>query len=671
MKVRQIWNSGENVCLFLATILLLLAQIADAQQLGPAFDTFSAKIPAAGQGAVADWGDFDNDGDLDALVTGGAFYFYGSTTYVSSGAVRVYRNDGGTFTDLKLRLANLDGNAVWGDIDRDGRLDIIMAGTKERTSAQKYSTTTYYVGIFRQTSPNSFSPITRDAFGESRTGAFSKGRLPISRIEKVADVNGDGWPDIIESVQTKTSGNPPTTKAEIYVCTSAKGSFSSSGCVRWATPVGYSVPPTTRPIFVDLDRDGRLDIILGQNILLQKEPLKFTSTQAITGVDAMTAACADLNGDSFPDIAYTAPRSGGGPPHAAQIFINDKTGKFSLSSTTPSLPFPFLAFGDLDRDGDNDIVSFSSVSGADNTRLIENRGNNSWLERPAVVSNVAFKTANWVDLDGDYDLDIQYQSSSGAYNDSFVINPLASITGRIARQGIALTDVSLRVTSSSQVVTSTDTRGRYSFLFLPPGSYEVTPLKSGYTFSPPSRTVQYSGNTVTQVDFAAAVETQPPTATPTITPSITPKPKPTTIPTKAPTITPTPIPTKTPTKVAITTPASIPTRSPTPKVAPTPPPTPRPTKSPRYTPHPVCGNGVCEEDNVCSCPSDCSRFQWACGPHCGDGSCSATESCSCSDCKYMSRCMGGGYYGSPGYGGWTPPAGRPCLYPAPGVKICI
>ncbi|HYG21376.1 MAG TPA: hypothetical protein VEH04_01250 [Verrucomicrobiae bacterium] len=41
---------------------------------------------------------------------------------------RLLRNDGGQFTDAKVRLESVYGRGVFADFDCDGRLDIITAG---------------------------------------------------------------------------------------------------------------------------------------------------------------------------------------------------------------------------------------------------------------------------------------------------------------------------------------------------------------------------------------------------------------------------------------------------------------------------------------------------------------------------------------------------------------
>jgi len=66
-------------------------------------------------------GDYDSDGDADILICG-------YDDYVSPSA-HIYRNDGGTFTNIYAGLAPVAmGNATWGDYDSDGDLDVALTG---------------------------------------------------------------------------------------------------------------------------------------------------------------------------------------------------------------------------------------------------------------------------------------------------------------------------------------------------------------------------------------------------------------------------------------------------------------------------------------------------------------------------------------------------------------
>jgi hypothetical protein len=71
------------------------------------------------------WADFDGDGDLDLLVTGTA-----TTGAVAVPATRLYRNDGGgVFTSVPHPFPNVYlGPVAWGDFDNDGDLDVVITG---------------------------------------------------------------------------------------------------------------------------------------------------------------------------------------------------------------------------------------------------------------------------------------------------------------------------------------------------------------------------------------------------------------------------------------------------------------------------------------------------------------------------------------------------------------
>jgi hypothetical protein len=85
------------------------------------FTDIGAGLPGLDDGA-ADWGDYDNDGDLDLALTGA-----GPGLLETS---HIYRNDGaGTFTNINAGLQPLRASSVdWGDYDNDGDLDLLIAG---------------------------------------------------------------------------------------------------------------------------------------------------------------------------------------------------------------------------------------------------------------------------------------------------------------------------------------------------------------------------------------------------------------------------------------------------------------------------------------------------------------------------------------------------------------
>jgi 6-phosphogluconolactonase (cycloisomerase 2 family) len=92
------------------------------------FDPIQDEVDGLNSGlsfSGTDWGDFDNDGDLDVLANG----------WLDSNAqLRIYKNNGnGTFNPSQIEVESVNaglylGTAVWGDFENDGDLDILSCG---------------------------------------------------------------------------------------------------------------------------------------------------------------------------------------------------------------------------------------------------------------------------------------------------------------------------------------------------------------------------------------------------------------------------------------------------------------------------------------------------------------------------------------------------------------
>jgi len=89
------------------------------------FAKISAPLLPVAFGSLA-WGDYDNDGDLDLIQTGGQL-----TLDFFKPITRVLKNEGSGFVVADLGLPKmLSTAATWGDYDSDGDLDLLLSGAE-------------------------------------------------------------------------------------------------------------------------------------------------------------------------------------------------------------------------------------------------------------------------------------------------------------------------------------------------------------------------------------------------------------------------------------------------------------------------------------------------------------------------------------------------------------
>ena len=168
-----------------------------------------------------EWGDYDNDEDLDILATGKQFNNQLTTS--------IYRNDRGIFTQTDPGIPGIyNGNATWGDYDNDKDLDILITGNggaKPVTLVYK-NTNGKFDRIVQQ-----FIPLKNSA------GAWG-------------DLDNDKYLDFIISGED-ADGYPVCT---IYK--NQKGSFFIEEAVTIRPLRGCSID------LGDYDRDGDLDVLM-------------------------------------------------------------------------------------------------------------------------------------------------------------------------------------------------------------------------------------------------------------------------------------------------------------------------------------------------------------------------------------------------------------------------
>jgi hypothetical protein len=351
-------------------------------------------LPGVSLGDVV-WGDYDSDGDLDFLLTG----LGNNDTYLAS----VYRNDGGTFTDINAGLSGVqNAAAAWGDYDNDGDLDLLVTGYAPYLSTELTCLYCSNAGTFEET----------------QTG------LPGVSHGSVAwgDFDNDGDQDIL---LTGIRSGTPSYISRIY--RNDEGSFEEIGAELPGT--GYS-----SAAWGDYDGDGDLDVLLtgsypmlplyGWSRIFRNESGSFVEFDAgLVGVLGGSAAWGDYDGDGDLDILLTGKQLLLSSDTAfTGLYLND-AGEFVLvNSNLPPVADGSAAWGDYDNDGNLDVALNgitplvcdyeTSEEVRRISRIYRNDGeslrrNYTWLLTTSGGSG------SWGDYDSDGDLDIaitgQYQ----------------------------------------------------------------------------------------------------------------------------------------------------------------------------------------------------------------------------------------------------------------------
>jgi hypothetical protein len=175
-------------------------------------------------------------------------------------------------------------------------------------------------------------------------------------------------------------------------------------------------------VVVDVDGDDQLDIVIPNSgsgdqpflVYQNNGDATFTnvSATAVTGLlgHFRVVAAADITGDGFVDL-YAPSSNGGGDV----FFINDGTGKFKDESAIrlPGVTSQSGAarFGDVDNDGDMDLLIGDSVGGGGGplAHLYFNDGTGHFTESPPLPSSAQGSEPydfDLLDMDGDFDLDL-------------------------------------------------------------------------------------------------------------------------------------------------------------------------------------------------------------------------------------------------------------------------
>ncbi len=313
------------------------------------------------------WGDYDNDGDLDILLTG-------------SNSSKVYRNVGGNFVDINTLLPGLLYSSVaWGDYDSDGDLDILLTG--------------------EVTLGNYVSKIYRND-----NGSFIDISAPLARVYlgSVAwgDYDNDGDLDIL------LTGNTGSVRiSKVY--RNDGGAFIDVN----ASLIGVS---NSSVAWGDYDSDRDLDVLLTGytgsvpiSKVYQNNAGSFIDTNAsLTGVFWSSVAWGDYDNDGDLDVLLTGAT---GSDAISKVYQNNAGSFIDINASLTGVQFSSVAWGDYDNDGDLDI----SLTGAGISKIYRNDVG-GFIDINASLTGVQSSSVAWGDYDNDGDLDILLTGDTGS-----------------------------------------------------------------------------------------------------------------------------------------------------------------------------------------------------------------------------------------------------------------
>ena len=371
--------------------------------------TETAGIGHEGYGQGVAIGDVDNDGDVDVYVTN-----YGPDVF--------YRNNGNsTFTLEEVGPSNeaWGTSATFGDYDRDGDLDLYVANyvqfDPETVCRGKHSAPDYC-------NPQVFEPATDRLFQNNGDGSFTDvteqagiAAMPGRGLGVVClDLTGDGWADFFVANDGEAN--------QLWV-NQTDGIFAEEAILHGLAFNAYGQPEGSMGIAVgDVNGDTHPDLfathLSGETntLYIASVPSVFTDMTEIAGFagrdlrwTGFGCGFLDFDNDAYLDIALV-----NGRVKREEILDGADVGEFWNFYAEPNLLFRNshqrtvhfsdvssrapdftervevsrgMAFGDIDRDGDIDMV----VSSVDNRlRLFRNDApppQHHWLFVQAITQN--------------------------------------------------------------------------------------------------------------------------------------------------------------------------------------------------------------------------------------------------------------------------------------------
>lgn len=345
--------------------------------------SFYSRQQIYGKDATAvDWGDFDQDGDLDLFVIEGGKHAGGRKILAWFEAPSWTRHD------LNTAIGPFTGDCEAVDIDQDGDLDIITSYDRHSGSASVKSTVVWYENV------NPFSTWPQHVIESDVPNSQHIGDL------KVGDLDKDGKRDVV----IRHLGTP-----RIVV-------YYQNNSDSWSAR-RLDVRPREGLFVRDLDGDGRDDLIANGFVLFAPSSRSGTFEELTLDAayyslpnsglnNSVKIDVADFSGDGRPDVLFSV-------AEGASVYMawyKNPSQPRSQSWARHMVQDPIskqhqAEVGDIDLDGDLDIYGGYSF-GSKGVFWWENKnGQGTSWQRHTIDADKGCYHCEAADFDGDGDLD--------------------------------------------------------------------------------------------------------------------------------------------------------------------------------------------------------------------------------------------------------------------------
>lgn len=356
-------------------ILILSVMACSLAAVSQSFINVNAGMPGLANSQSLDWGDYDNDGDLDLLIAGQ------SIPPDLTPVCKLFKYENFAFTEVPLTLqGKYHAKVKFVDFDNDGDLDYIISGSDTYFGSIKTFVALNEDGNFINPSPISY-----------KGGFFA-----------IGDLDNDGDPDVL------LSGTIDVTTLCIIRNDCIADTFYFHEINLPSTPLKFSTVA-----LADFDQDNDLDIIVsGEGEEISDYHVLMYRNDSALNFSAMPVdlphirgfiSVADFDNDNDQDILISGVHDYNVP--ITSLFRNDNNWNFtSVNAGLPQVN-GVSAFADLNNDTYTDII-LPGISGSfpdfiTETAILKNNGNETFtLTEPVSLPLQAGSLAT-----GDYDAD--------------------------------------------------------------------------------------------------------------------------------------------------------------------------------------------------------------------------------------------------------------------------